>query len=43
VNTNDKKRIKINLVKKGNKILKVSKKVKYKIITKRKVDIAIMI
>ena len=43
VNSNDKKKIKINLVKKGNKILRVLKKVKFKIITKRKSVIAIMI
>ena len=43
VNTNEKKRIKIKLVKKGNKIWRVLKKVKYKIITKKKGAIAIMI
>ena len=43
VNTNEKKRIKIKLVKKENKIWRVLKKVKYKIITKKKGAIAIMI
>lgn len=43
VTTNEKKRIKIKLVKKGNKIWRVWKKEKYKIITKRKEAIAIMI
>ena len=43
VNTNEKKRIKIKLVKKGNKIWRVLKKAKYKLITKRKEAIVIMI